>query len=120
MLPKKNRISRREIEVILKNGSRYNSPNLLMYLYKNGKEKKLQNSQFSFSISKKISKNAVDRNKQRRRGYSVINKHIDKIKDGYYCMFVFKKGSGSIKYENLEKEILELLSESNVFYPHTK
>lgn len=116
MLPKKNRISRIEIDVVLRKGSRYNSQNLILYAYKNSSKL----SKFSFSVSKKVCKTAVSRNKYRRRGYSVIARKISLIMHGFLCLFVFKKGSGSIKYENLEKEILELLYESNVFCPHNK
>lgn len=110
MLPKNSRISRKEIEVLLKSGRRYHSPNLQLYSL----TKDIKNSKFSFSVSKKVCKNAVDRNKYRRRGYSVIGKHKSLIKSGFYCLFIFKKNSKSITFESIETEILELLSVSGV------
>lgn len=110
MLPKKRRISRTEIETVLKSGARHNSPHLLLYLYKNG----LNYSKFSFSVSKKVAKTAVSRNKQRRRGYSIITKKGVSIKPGFSCLLVFKKGADLIKFESLEKEISELLYSVNV------
>lgn len=41
------------------------------------------NSRFSFSISKKISKTAILRNKIRRQGYKVISNNLKRIKDNF-------------------------------------
>jgi len=109
MLSKKRRISKKEIEVILKTGKRLNSPHLSLYISKTN----LGCSRFSFSVSKKVCPKAVDRNKYRRRGYSVIQK-INQIKPGYDCLFVFKKGSSGIKHDIVEGEISELLYVSGV------
>ena len=71
-------------------------------------------SRFSFSVSKKVASKAVDRNKYRRRGYSVIRNNINKIKSGFFSAFSFKKGEGPIKFSELEKEILGLLSSAGM------
>ncbi len=81
-----------------------------MYLAKNNKNK----SKFSFSVSKKVCKSAVDRNRLRRQGYSIISKHIKEIKEENLFIFVFKKGSSVYGFERLEQEILGLLSLSGV------
>jgi ribonuclease P protein component len=44
-----------------------------------------------FSVSKKVVKTAVGRNKQRRRGYSAISKVYPTVKPGYFLFFVYKK-----------------------------
>lgn len=114
MLPKKRRIERKEFSPILTTGKRYNSPHLLLYVAKIGDNNKNKETKFSFSVSKKVCKNAVDRNKYRRQGYSVISKNIKQIKPGYLCSFSFKKGRGSIDFSTLEKEIVQLLSDALV------
>lgn len=48
-------------------------------------------SLFSFSVSKKVSKSAVVRNKMRRSGYRSIEKFMSKIGSGNLLNFVFKK-----------------------------
>jgi ribonuclease P protein component len=112
MLPKTERLKREEFTNILKSGKRLNSKHLLLYVLKNTKEK--TKTKFSFSISKKISKNATSRNKLRRRGYSVIAKLKNKLRPGFMCFFSFKKGGELTTFRELEKEIAELLSVSSV------
>jgi|SRR3989344_6814148 len=114
MLSKKRRISKKHFPYILTKGKRYNTPHLLMYINRVDSGNQNQASQFSFSISKKVAPKAVDRNKYRRRGYSVIRRHINRIKSGYLLLFSFKKGRANLKFSELEKEILELLSNYNM------
>ncbi len=49
------------------------------------------NSRFCFSVSKKISKSAVVRNRIRRAGYRILSKNIGNIKSGVIAIFRFKK-----------------------------
>jgi ribonuclease P protein component len=110
MLPKNKRISRKEFGELLTNGKRFNSPHLLLYILQN----KEADSRFAFSVSKKVAKSAVERNKYRRRGYSIISKNSTKIKKGFYFFFSFKKNSIPIAFTNLEKEVGELLSSASM------
>ena len=115
MLSKKNRISKKEFSHILTFGKRYNSNNLMFYIALNSnKENKNRQSKFSFSVSKKVEGSAVKRNKLRRQGYSIINRYIKQIKENTFLFFVFKKGSNTITFNNLEKEIFGLLSTSGM------
>ena len=109
MLSKTRRIPRQYFPEILTKGRRYNSPSLLLYCLPTAGE-----SRFSFSVSKKVCKKAVDRNKHRRRGYAAVQKHLDSIKSGFFCFLSFKKGSGGISFAALEKEITDLLKASSV------
>ena len=110
MLLQKRRIERKEFPRILSLGRRYTSPNLLAYILHDGEGV----SKFSFSVSKKVCPKAVDRNKQRRRGYSIIGHHVHNVGPGYACFISFKKGSGKITHKKLEGEILGLLGSANV------
>ena len=113
MLPKNRRIPKENFSAILKEGKRYNSLILLLYVASIDKNHK-ELSRFSFSISKKICKKATDRNRYRRRGYSIIGNNIKRIKSGYFCFFSFKKESIGASFTILEKEIFDLLSVSNM------
>lgn len=46
---------------------------------------------FCFSVSKKIAKDAVTRNKMRRSGYRLLKKLMPKIKPKIISVFYFKK-----------------------------
>jgi ribonuclease P protein component len=110
MLPKNERIQRKNFSQILLENKTYNSPNLLLHITPNPDK----NSKFSFSVSKKICPNAVDRNKLRRRGYSIILKNKNIIKSGSFCFFSFKKTKRTPTFATLEKEIVGLLSSAGV------
>ncbi len=114
MLPKKRRIKRSEFANILSKGKRYNSEHLLLYVSPIDPDGINKESRFSFSVSKKVSKLSVDRNKHRRRGYAVISRYLKDIKSGFFYFFSFKKSSNSIDFSLLEKEIKELLFNSRM------
>ncbi len=111
MLPKSRRISREEFSSILKAGKRYASSHFTLYVAQNKANLK-KPSQFSFSVSKKIAKSAVERNRLRRRGYSAIKGLVKEVKHGYLLMFSFKNKTVSV--ESIHKELGELLSDSAV------
>ena len=71
-------------------------------------------TQFSCSVSKKVSKSAVVRNRIRRRGYAAIEKVLVHIKPGQYGVFSFKKGSEKSSFKMIEKEIVFLLDKSGL------
>lgn len=113
MLPKKRRIRRKEFQNIFLKGKKFNSPALLLNLAMNNNGVSGGESQFSFSVSKKVSKSAVSRNKLRRRGYSSIER-LKNIKPGFQAIFSFKKGAEKYKFSQIEREIINLLSNASV------
>lgn len=107
MLPKNRRIPRKDFTYILQRGKRFHSPHFTLYIAHSEPQSL---SQFSFSISKKIYKGAVDRNVYRRRGYNIISKKITEIPNGYFFLFTYKKGLYPVTFLELEKEVLDLVS----------
>lgn len=90
MLFKRNRLDRKTIDEIFKNGFFVNSSNLtLKYL----KKKDLKEVRFSFVVPKTVSKKAVDRNLLKRRGYAILFKKLDKSPVGVCGVFLFGKKS---------------------------
>jgi ribonuclease P protein component len=61
------------------------------------------------SVSKKVSKSAVVRNKIRRRAYSALRHSIDKTRGGIYLLSA-KKGAEKLKFEALKTEIEKIFS----------
>ncbi len=112
MLPKKRRIQRKEFENILKYGQRFNSSHLGIFLVK--QELKESLSRFAVSVPKKVFKLATDRNKFRRRGYSVIHKLEKVFPTGFMCLLAFKKGSEKLRFDELESELTKLLYSTGV------
>lgn len=111
MLPKNRRIQKKLFSNTVLLGRRFNSPHFLAYITEIDKSKQ---SLFSFSVSKKVCKSAVDRNRLRRQGYSIISNYLKEVLPGFTCFFSFKKGSSSIKFEEMQTEIKSILKSANV------
>ncbi|MEK7459718.1 MAG: ribonuclease P protein component [Patescibacteria group bacterium] len=102
MLPKINRVDRKQIQQIFKFGSIIHSPNLTFrYL----KDKNIKNYKISFIVPKTVSKSAVQRNSLRRRGYIALEKNIHLLSFPIIGVFIFKKQN----IENLENEIKNII-----------
>ncbi len=108
MLPKSNRIERSGFELIMRSGKRFHSPLFTLYINKSTNQ---NSKQFAFSVSKKVCKGAVGRNRLRRQGYSVINTTINSIKPGFSYVFMYKKRPKLPTYSEIEHDIQSLLTE---------
>jgi ribonuclease P protein component len=108
MLPKKSRIPRKLFSELLINSKYVNSPDFsLRYsILPNIKDTKI-----GVSVSKKVSKSAVNRNTIRRRAYSALAPNIKNIKEGLY-LFVAKSGALKLKEEKLQEELENLLDQA--------
>jgi ribonuclease P protein component len=106
MLPKKRRLTKQMFPSVLSGGKRFYSLHFLAYIsHINTKEP----SRFAFSVSKKICKNAVDRNRLRRQGYSIVSKYIKEVKPGFLVLFSFKKAPYPLSFGDMEKEVISIL-----------
>lgn len=113
MLSKNWRIPKSEFQHILSKGKRYNSPLFLLYIVEN-KDHSSNNSRFAFSVPKTVAKTAVQRNRLRRLGYSVVQSHKDDVAKGYLVFFLYKKHKQILDFDLIESEIQELLSVSGM------
>ena len=75
--------------------------------------KMAQGSRFkaAVSVSKKVSKKAVVRNRVRRRAYAALEALRDEIKPGLY-LFMAKPGSEKLKTPEIASELATLLKKS--------
>ncbi|MES3005021.1 MAG: ribonuclease P protein component [Patescibacteria group bacterium] len=111
MLSKKNRITRAEFESILSKGKRYHSPIFTLYVVqsKNAVDKK-----FAFSVSKKVARGAVQRNKLRRQGYATLRTIVNSTQPGFLYLFIYKKTPKTPSYKEIKENITSLLGTSFV------
>ncbi|MDE2399496.1 MAG: ribonuclease P protein component [Patescibacteria group bacterium] len=108
MLPKKNRVDKKNIDLIFKTGKFVVSPNLTFkFLLTNHKTP----PQISCIAPKSIAKLAVKRNLLRRRGYTALGKYINQFPAGLLGALVFKKYQDDISI--LEDEIKNILNKIN-------
>jgi ribonuclease P protein component len=67
-------------------------------------------SRFCFSISKKVAKNAVVRNRLRRAGYRELQKYLTRIKPNILALFSFVKVAEN--NEEINKNLESILNDS--------
>ena len=107
MLPKKNRMNKKGIDLIFKEGKSVFSPNLTFKFLIT----KLLVPRISFIAPKAVAKLAVKRNLLRRCGYSALKKHISRFPLGITGVFIFKKYQDDISV--IENEIKNILDKIN-------
>jgi ribonuclease P protein component len=71
-------------------------------------------SRFGVSVPKKVSKTAVERNKARRRVYSIIKKYQERLVSGKNAVFIMKVGSEKISFAELSNEIEKIFVKSGL------
>ena len=110
MLPQKQRVPRKMFPLLSSKGVKIFSNNLLILRFIS-KEDGL-NSRFCFSVSKKVSKSAVVRNRLRRAGYRFLKEYIPKIDSKIVAVFSFKKVSKN--NEDIAESLKLILKESKL------
>ncbi len=108
MLPSKDRLRFREVEEVFKKGQRKATP-FFSATFLSGADR----TAFGVSVSKKVMKNASDRNKIRRRIYSVLSK-FKKYKSNTHVVFTPKKDVLGMPFETLKKEIEDFLARAKI------
>jgi ribonuclease P protein component len=113
MLPKKNRVDTRTVELIFKKGKSLSSPSLTFkFLDIRFTGRTCGNSpRVSFVAPKSIAKLAVTRNLLRRRGYSALKNPLKHFPAGLVGVFVFKKYQDDVSI--LQNEIKGILDKIN-------
>lgn len=103
MLPKKNRVDKKLIEKIFKQGIFLKSSDTsFRYL----KIKSDVNFKISVVVPKAVFRSAVKRNSLRRKGYAIIEKYTPLIPIAVVGVFIIGKRS----VENLENEVKNILN----------
>ncbi|MDP3874992.1 MAG: ribonuclease P protein component [bacterium] len=102
MLPKNRRIPRKLFISLLESGKHFNSKHFSLRVTSSDKVR------VAVSVSKKISKKAVVRNKVRRRAYSAVRSLIPNLTNNLFLL-VAKPGAEKIKGKELENELKSLV-----------
>lgn len=107
MLSKKNRVNKKDIDILFKTGKSVFSPNLTFkFLITLKNERKI-----SFIAPKSVAKSAVDRNRLRRLGYFVLKSYLNNYPVGVVGVFIFKKYQDNVSI--IENEIKNILNKIN-------
>jgi ribonuclease P protein component len=109
-MEKKHRIRKdMEFKKVYKVGRNYWNRNLVLYVSKN----KLDNTRIGFTLTKKIG-NAVTRNRVRRKMKEICRLNLNNMKQGYDLVFIAKKNTVNLSYDELEKSMIHILGISKI------
>lgn len=98
-----------EYKAVYNCNNSFSDYNIVIFVKKNKDVK----NRYGFTSAKKI-KNAVDRNKIRRRLKEIVRINEDKIKTGYDIVFMARINAVDADYRNLEKSFFKVLKRSNL------
>lgn len=109
MLSSKQRLPRRQVEYILRKGFQTRSK-LFITRYKPNNQTQ---NRFCVIVSKKVFKNAVDRNYLRRKIYEALRANEKQFllnNSNLDCIIIAKQNSKSLPYKEIEEGIQQLLT----------
>ena len=115
-LPKAHRLrNRKDYRAVYAQGIRRYSPHLILIArtQNSGAECPPQ-STFGISISKKVSKKAVVRNRIKRQIKGAIRTYLKQIEPGWKVVIVVKPKAVECKYEHFLRELEELLKQTKI------
>ncbi|WP_013322865.1 ribonuclease P protein component [Gloeothece verrucosa] len=121
-LPQEHRLKRRQdFQKVYKQGGRYSSPHLIIRtLFEAYLENSIgsQPSCFGISVSQKVSKKAVGRNRLKRLIRKAIRQLLPEIAPGWKVVIVVRAGSLECKYEHFLRELKQLLIKAEIIHGH--
>ena len=103
MLPRSQRLSVEQFNLVMENGRAYHSSLFLLRLTKvDGK------SRVSTAVPNKVAKKATERNRLRRSMYNGVQPLMKKVKDGYFVVVFAKNTAVSASQEDINNGINEI------------
>lgn len=119
-LPKANRLKhRKEFKTVYQKGLRYSGKHLILRAWQQGTatgETSLPPPQIGISISQKVSKKAVVRNRVKRQIRAIIRSLLPQLPPGWKIVVVVKPSAVGCKYEDFLRELRQLLIQSEVLH----
>lgn len=117
-LPKPHRLkNRRDYRAVYAQGIRRYSPHLTLFALACENAKSADStltSSFGISVSKKVSKKAVVRNRLKRQIQGVIRYYLPGIEPGWQIVIVVRPQAIECKYEHFLRELEELLKQAKI------
>jgi ribonuclease P protein component len=117
-LPKPHRLKNRsDYRAVYAQGIRRYSPHLTLLALAYGDAKGADSApaiSFGISISKKVSKKAVVRNRLKRQIKGVITTYLPELKPGWRIVIVVRPKAIECKYEHFLRELEELFKQAKI------
>jgi len=113
-LPKENRLkSRQDFRQVYESGKKYESAHLILRALLDSNEVKAQ-SRIGISISQKVSKKAVIRNRIKRQLRAIVRGLLPRLGKGWRIVIVVKIGAAECQLGHFLRELEELLLKANI------
>ncbi len=117
-LPSGHRLKNwQDFQKVYRQGKRYQSHHLIIKVLSE-KDDQVVPTGFGISISKKVSKKAVTRNRLKRQIKAVIRTLLPTISPGWKIIIMVKPGTSQCEYEHFLRELKELLLKAEVLHGH--
>ena len=113
MLPRSKRLTTALFTEVMTQGKILHSPFFTIRLMKTATTS-LKETRFSVVVSKKIVKTAVERNKIRRRVYSIVRASIGKISPGFHIVLLAKQPLLKAKIQDIATDLSTLFVKSGL------
>ncbi|MEL6438667.1 MAG: ribonuclease P protein component [Cyanobacteria bacterium J06621_8] len=117
-LPKVHRLkNRQDFRAVYEKGIRRYSPHLTLIALHSGDQQGVKvtaKTQLGISVSKKVSKKAVVRNRIKRQLKQAITLNLKLISPGWKVIIVVKPKAIECKYEHFLRELEELLKKAKI------
>ena len=120
-LPLAHRLrNRQDYRAVYEQGIRRYSPHLTLVALKvnSSDAASIPPTKFGISISKKVSKKAVDRNRIKRQLKGVIRQQLRGISPGWKVVIVVKPQAIKCNYEHFLRELEKLLRKTKIINGH--
>lgn len=121
-LPKVHRLRNpKEFQAVYKRGQRYQSSHLVLrVLLTNNQSSTPAPTQFGISVSQKVSKKSVVRNRLKRQIKAAIRHLLPVISPGLKVVITVRHHGSECNYEHFLRELKQLLIKANIIYGHTR
>jgi ribonuclease P protein component len=121
-LPKTNRLrNRRDFQAVYQKGIRRSGSHLILralLAVKPEQESQEFLTRFGISISQKVSKKAVVRNRIKRQIKAALRKLMPQIERGWKVVIVVRSNAVECKYEHFLRELEQLLTNAKIINGH--
>ena len=118
-LPKANRLrNRKDFQKVYRQGIRRSGHYLTLRAWQEKKQQEVKPSCFGISISRKVSKKAVVRNRIKRQLKGAIRELLTQISPGWKIVLVVKPEARGCEYEHFLRELKKLLTKAEVLHGH--
>ena len=123
-LPKAHRLKHwKDFQTVYQQGTRYGSPYLTLLVLSevevgNGEAPKA--TRIGISVSQKVSKKAVVRNRIKRQIRAAFQTFLPTLLPGWKVVVVVRSKALECKYEHFLRELKQLLVKANIIDGHTR